>query len=171
MAGSIGQPTVHGTVIVRGMMGLLKSWSAWLAAPFVLALLSGCGPTLLLPGGELSGPVEPIPADWAFAEAVSTVQLETKPAEPYSVNIWAVGIGNRLYVHAGTNRSQWVENLIADPQVRVRIEGKIYPLVASRVERPEEFADFADAYKKKYGVRPRNENVADVYLYRLDARL
>jgi hypothetical protein len=41
---------------------------------------------------------------------------------------------------------------------------------AVRVEDPAEFAIFADAYKKKYGTRPRNENVAEVYLYRLGAR-
>ena len=140
------------------------------AGPFALACLLGCGPTLLIPGGELSGPVEASPGDWAFSDEVSTIQLETRPSEPYSVNIWAVGIGDRLYVHAGANRSRWVENILADPQVRVRVAGKLYPMTAVRVEDPAEFATFADAYKKKYGTRPRNENVAEVYLYRLGAR-
>ncbi len=111
-----------------------------------------------------------MPADWTFSDEVSTIQLETRPSDPYSVNIWAVGIGDRLYVHAGANRSRWVENILADPQVRVRVAGKLYPLTAVRVEDPAEFATFADAYKKKYGTRPRNENVAEVYLYRLGAR-
>ncbi len=140
------------------------------AGPFALACLLGCGPTLLIPGGELSGPVEASPENWAFSDEVSTIQLETRPANPYSVNIWAVGIGARLYVHAGANRSRWVENILADPRVRVRVAGKLYPLTAVRVEDPAEFATFADAYKKKYGTRPRNENVAEVYLYRLGAR-
>jgi hypothetical protein len=39
-----------------------------------------------------------------------------------------------------------------------------------RVEDAAEFASFADAYEKKYGMRPRNENVSEVYLYRLGAR-
>lgn len=150
----------------------MKSWSAWLAAgPFALACLLGCGPTLLLPGGKLSGPERAIPADWSIAADVSTIQLETRPSDAYSVNIWAVGIGNRLYVHAGANRARWVEHLIADPLARVRISGDVYPLTAVRVEDAEEFADFADAYEKKYGTRPRNENVAEVYLYRMGARL
>ncbi len=140
------------------------------AGPFALACLLGCGPTLLLPGGELSGAVEANPADWSFSDDISTIQLETRPTDPYSVNIWAVGIGDRLYVHAGANRSRWVENILVDPRVRVRVAGKLYPLSAVRVEDPAEFATFADAYKKKYGVRPRNENVAEVYLYRLGAR-
>ena len=140
------------------------------AGPFALACLLGCGPTLLIPGGELTGPVEASPENWTFSDEVSTIQLETRPADPYSVNIWAVGIGDRLYVHAGANRSRWVENILADPRVRVRVAGKLYPLTAVRVEDPAEFATFADAYKKKYGTRPRNENVAEVYLYRLGAR-
>ncbi|MBY0400093.1 DUF2255 family protein [Myxococcota bacterium] len=149
----------------------MKSWSAWLASgPFALACLLGCGPTLLMPGGELSGPVEAVPADWGFSDEISTIQLETRPSEPYSVNIWAVGMGDRLYVHAGANRSRWVEHLIADPSARVRVGGKLYLVTAVRVVEPSEFAAFADAYKKKYGVRPRNENVAEVYLYRLGAR-
>ena len=140
------------------------------AGPFALACLLGCGPTLLIPGGELKGSIEAVPGDWSFSDEVSTIQLETRPADPYSVNIWAVGIGDRLYVHAGANRSRWVENILADPRVRVRVAGKLYPLTAVRVEDPAEFATFADAYKKKYGTRPRNENVAEVYLYRLGAR-
>lgn len=149
----------------------MKSWSAWLATgPFALTVLLGCGPVLLLPGGELSGPVEPAPTDWGFTDEISTIQLETRMAEPYSINIWAVGIGDRLYVHAGANRSRWVEHLVVDPLVRVRVAGKLHPLRASRVEDPAEFAEFAAAYEKKYGVRPRNEKVAEVYLYRLGAR-
>ncbi len=140
------------------------------AGPFALACLFGCGPILLLPGGQLSGPVEALPADWSFSDEVSTVQIETRPSDPYSINIWAVGLGSHLYIHAGANRSRWVENLMADPLVRVRIAGKIYPLTAVRVEDSAEFATFADAYKKKYGTRPRNENVAEVYLFRLGAK-
>lgn len=150
----------------------MKNWSAWLATGPILALvgLLGCGPTLLIPGGELSGPVEAVPADWSASDEISTIQLETRPSNPYSVNIWAVGLGDRLYVHAGANRSRWVENMEADPNVRVRLAGKLYPLVATRVVDAAEFAAFADAYQKKYGTRPRNENVSEVYLYRLGAR-
>jgi hypothetical protein len=149
----------------------MKSWSAWMAAgPFALACLFGCGPTLLLPGGKLSGPVEALPADWSFSDAVSTVQVETRPSDPYSINIWAVALAPHLYIHAGANRSRWVEHLLVDPLLRVRIDAKIYPLTAVRVEDAAEFASFADAYQKKYGRRPRNENVAEVYLFRLGAR-
>ena len=52
----------------------------------------------------------------------------------------------------------------------MRIEEKLYELAAARVTEAEEFARFADVYEEKYGVRPRNENVSEVYLLRLGER-
>jgi hypothetical protein len=135
-----------------------------------LLLVMGCGPVLVLPGGELEGLAAPAPNDWAFSDEVSTIQLETRPSDPYSVNIWAVGIGPRLYVHAGANRSTWVEKMEANPDVRVRVDDKLYDLRASRVEEQDEFTRFSDAYQEKYGTRPRNENVGEAYLFALKAR-
>ena len=134
-----------------------------------LFFLVGCGPTLVFPGGRLSGTSSPAPSDWDWTDEVSTIQLETRPEDPYSVNIWVVGRGDGLYVHAGSNRSTWVENMDADPSVRARIEGRIYDLVALRVREQEEFDAFANHYEEKYGVRPRNEDIREVYLYRLTA--
>ena len=133
-----------------------------------LLALSGCsGPFVLLPGGALEGETRPAPPDWAFSDDISTIQLETRPADPYSVNIWAVGLGSALYVHAGANRASWIEHMENDPSVRVQLGDEIFALRAARVSEGEEFARFADAYETKYGSRPRNENVAEVYLYRL----
>lgn len=131
-------------------------------------LIVGCGPFLLLPGGKLDGAAKPTPSDWSIADDVDTVQLETRPGDPYSVNIWAVGMGAGLYVHAGANRSQWVENMQANRAVRVRVEDNLYDLRASRVEGQDEFDRFSDAYEQKYGSRPRNENVREAYLFRLE---
>jgi hypothetical protein len=135
-----------------------------------LFLVAGCGPFLILPGGELDGSTAPAPNDWSFSAEVGTVQLETRPEDPYSVNIWAVGMGPVLYVHAGANRSSWVEHMEANSEVRVRVEDQLYDLRASRVEDQDEFTRFSDAYEEKYGSRPRNENVGEAYLFRLEAR-
>ncbi len=135
------------------------------------APLAGCGrPFVLLPGGALEGPTSPIPESWSFTDAVKTIQLETRPADPYSVNIWVIALGDHLYVHAGANRSTWVENMETDPNVRVRVDGTIYELASARVEAQDEFDRFSDAYERKYGRRPRNGNVAEAYLFRLAAR-
>ncbi len=139
--------------------------------PAPSATFAACSrPLLLLPGGHLDGPVTPIPESWVFTDGVKTIQLETRPADPYSVNIWVVALGEHLYVHAGASRSAWVVNLEADPKVRLRADGKIYELAAARVDDQAEFGRFADAYQKKYGRRPRNENVGEAYLFRLGPR-
>ncbi len=144
---------------------------ALLLAVAVAGSGTGCdGPLFLLPGGALEGRQAPAPQSWSFTDAVKTVQLETDPAEPYSVNIWVIALGENLYVHAGANRSTWVENMEADPYVRLRVDDAIYDLVAARVETQEEFDRFSDAYERKYGRRPRNGNVAEAYLFRLAGR-
>lgn len=135
----------------------------------LVGLVSGCGgPFVVLPGGKLDGTAAAAPSEWSITE-VKTVQLETLPADPYSVNIWAIGIGPSVYVHAGANRSEWVENMETDPNVRLRVEGSIYHLQASRVEGQDEFDAFSDAYEAKYGSRPRNGSVSEAYLFRLQA--
>ena len=133
--------------------------------------LAGCSrPLLLLPGGALDGTPTAVPDSWSFTDAVETVQLETRPSDPYSVNIWVTAAGDNLYVHAGANRSTWVEHIEADPKVRLQVNDSIYELAATRVDSQEEFDRFSDAYEKKYGRRPRNENVGEAYLFRLAAR-
>ena len=142
-----------------------------LPALLLSVLLAGCnGPFVLLPGGPLEGEATAVPIDWSFTEGVDTVQLETHPSDPYSVNIWVVALDDHLYVHAGTNRSAWVENLEADPNARMKIEDSIYELGSSRVESQALFDRFSDAYEKKYGRRPGNESATEAYLFQLGAR-
>jgi len=135
-----------------------------------VAFITGWGPFLILSGGELDGTVTPVPANWSFTDSIDTVQFETRPDDPYSVNIWMIALPEGAYVHAGANRATWVENIEADPSVRLRVGENIYLLKADRVTDGDEFARFSDAYEKKYDRRPRNENVAEAYLFRLTAR-
>ncbi len=139
-------------------------------ALLLTALVAGCSePFVLLSGGGLEGTTLPTPESWSFTDDVDTVQLETNATDPYSVNIWVITLGDALYVHAGANRATWVEHIEEDPNVRLRVDGSIFELVASRVEAQEEFDRFSDAYEAKYGRRPRNESVVEAYLFRLKA--
>ncbi|MFP6654126.1 MAG: hypothetical protein VCB25_00765 [Myxococcota bacterium] len=130
----------------------------------------GCGPILVMPGGGLDRTTSTVPTDWRWTDDVSTIQLETRPDDPYSVNLWIIALGDSLLVHAGTNRAAWVEHIEANASVRVQVEEKIFELVATRVSEQSEFDAFSDAYEKKYSVRPRHEDVREAYLYRLRAR-
>lgn len=157
-----------GTVpTVSRLGGSMRTLLALLLATGITAC---SGPTALLPGGALEGAVAPTPADWSFTDEVDTVQLETRAADPYSVNIWMIGLADRAYVHAGANRAAWVEHMEADPSVRLRVADSIYELKAERVTQQDEFDRFSDAYEQKYGNRPRNESVAEAYLFRLVSR-
>jgi hypothetical protein len=136
----------------------------------VAALAVGCGPFLLMPGGQLEGTSSPTPDDWSLLREIDTVQLETRPEDPYSVNVWAIGMGPRVYLHAGANRSTWVEHMEENTAVRLLAEGSLYDMRATRVEGQDEFDRFSDVYEAKYGSRPRNENIGEVYLFRLEKR-
>lgn len=135
-----------------------------------MLVLAGCNPLLIFPGGELDGTISTTPQNWSEAANIKTVQLETRPNDPYSVNIWAIGIGSILYVHAGENRATWVEHMEGDPNVRIRIGEKLYALRATRTTDQSEFDAFSNAYEKKYDRRPRNENAKQAYLFRLEAK-
>lgn len=143
-----------------------------LVALALAAAIAGCNrPFALLPGGALQGETVATPDSWSFTDAVSTVQLETRPADPYSVNIWVIALDEDLYVHAGANRAAWVGNIEADPRVRLGVNESVYELTASRVEGQDEFDRFSDAYERKYDRRPRNESVSEAYLFRLSPRV
>ena len=143
---------------------------ALLASVLSLAVAGCGGPLLLLPGGRLDGETRTAPDDWSFTDAVDTIQIETRPADPYSVNLWVTEADGALYLHAGATRSRWVEHLEADPRLRLRVDDAIYQLAATRVTEQAEFDRFSAAYEHKYGNPPRNPDVGEAYLFRLAAR-
>jgi hypothetical protein len=133
--------------------------------------LAGCGPLVMIPGGELSGEVRPAPADWSFSDAVDTVQLETRPSDPYSVNVWGVGLGERFYIASGGGReSRWAQYMLENGDVRLRIDGAIYELRATLTEDPGELDAFLEAAQRKYEFEPEPEQRAKAILFRLDPR-
>lgn len=148
----------------RRLHGLLAV-AAWLAA---------CGPLGPFPGGRLRGSVHPgAPPDWSFAREVKQIQLETRPGDPYSVNVWCGVMDGNLYVPSllilgndDPGSRGWVRNVLADPRVRVRIEGTLYPLRALRVEDPAEREAARNLLLARYDVDP-DEHAAAAWIFRL----
>ena len=67
----------------------------------VALLAMGCsGPLPFMSGGALAGEEEPVPPDWTFAEDFAVAQLETRPEDPYSVNIAYTLVDGRLYINS-----------------------------------------------------------------------
>lgn len=111
------------------------------------------------------------------------MQLEVQPAEPYSVNVWAVAIGGSIYVATGPEGSTWSSHLQRQDRVRVRIAGIVYALRATVVQDANEREQVVAAYLRKYGedasgfVRRRRQQAMEEALdnvrgtiYRLQSR-
>ena len=143
----------------------------WLV--MVLMVLGlGCGPLVMVPGGQLSGSVKPMPADWSFTDSVETVQLETRPEDPYSVNVWCVATREGLYVASGRGESAaWAKHISTDPRVRLRVGADLYELNAVRTADEAELDEFLDAAKKKYAdFDPDPQQRSEAILFRLEPR-
>ena len=120
-------------------------------------MLLACGPIGPFAGGRLKGEEAAWPADWSRLAQVENAQLETNPDDPHSINIWFVVVDSRPYLATSLLRGsdvpeerEWVRNVSADPEIRIRIDGVVY---AGRVEpvgdaetKARVFAQFQDKY-------------------------
>jgi len=140
---------------------------AWLG----LLLTMGCdGPLPFMSGGALAGEEEPAPADWTFAEDFAVVQLETRPEDPYSVNVAYTLVDGGLFINAGDTETEWVRHMETDPLVRLRVEDVIYLLRAERVTDAEEILRFGEAWTSHSIFHRDPDGLEEVWLYRLAAR-
>jgi hypothetical protein len=106
------------------------------------ALLVACGgPFLVLPGGALRGEVvtEPV-TDWSFVDD-SFIDLETRPSDPYSVELNYFVRDGQLYIDPAEGR-RWLDHIREDPRVRVRFGGRVYPAEAVLAGKPGELEGF-----------------------------
>ena len=127
-------------------------------------------PVAMIPGGKLSGSVKQPPADWSFSVEFEEVQLETRPDDPYSVNLWGVGVGEVFYLAAGSADARWAGYIREDPRVRLRIGEDLYELMATLTEDEVELEAFLSALKRKYDFVPSEEQRAKAAVFRLERR-
>jgi hypothetical protein len=131
----------------------------------------GCdGPLVVFPGGRIDGEVRPAPPAWGDDGEYGFAQLETRPEEPYSVNIAYTIHDGALYVNAGDTETQWVKNMTANPNVRMRIDGTLYALTAQRVDDEAEIARFGEAWVDQSLLRRDPAELDEVWLYRMAPR-
>lgn len=143
-----------------------------LSLAFIAALAAtGCEPTFIFAGGELAGDEQPTPSSWEFTDDYDTVQIETRPSDPYSVNVWGVGVDGSFYVAASdAGDAAWARAIEAEPRVRLRIGDEIYRLIATRTNEPNELTEVIDAYVDKYGGERERSFTQHAWVYRLASR-
>lgn len=142
-----------------------------LALVLALVCLAGCSePFIVFSGGRLSGEEATPPEDWSALADEETFQVETRPNDPYSVNIWAVGIGRDVYIGTGPDGTRWSSYIDADPRVRLRVGTTVYPLLAHPVTDTAERRAVARRYADKYGMDQDENWLEDALVYRLDRR-
>ena len=79
-----------------------------------------------------------------------------RTGDPHEIEIWFAARGSTIYMlSGGRERSDWVKNILATPEVRVRIRAQEFGGRARIVEEPseEEWARSAlfDKYNAGYG--------------------
>ncbi len=133
--------------------------------------MGGCAePFIVMAGGALAGEEADPPPDWSEFADEEIVQLETRPDDPYSINIWMIADGADVYVATGDGPTRWTRHIEQNPDVRLRIQGKLYDLEAYRVLDKTEKLRIGQQYVSKYDVDDDNNWVEDGQLFRLDRR-
>ncbi len=105
-----------------------------LAGLGAVSLFGGVGPIAALPGGVLWGEVREPPADWSFTDAIAEIQVQTHVGPlPWSVTTWVLADQGELFIAASECDRVWTHRVMADPEIRLRIDGVVYEMRA----RPE----------------------------------
>src|SRR5579872_3101065 len=104
-------------------------------------------PGLWIKGDAVTTPV----TDWSFTDKIPQVKIQTETPFllPHSVVIWCAEYNGNLYVTSYRGR-MWVEDIIREPKVRLKIGDQVYDRTLTVVEDPVEKAAVLQAKGKKY---------------------
>ena len=117
------------------------------------AVTAGCSPSAQRAGTSLSGVETPMPSDWRFTDATKEIQIQvhTPYLIPHSVTIWCAQVDGTLYVGASAPQTKrWPGWVDSNPDVRLSIDGHIYPVRLVPLDAPDEIALVRAAYATKY---------------------
>jgi hypothetical protein len=147
---------------MKELVKIVGSMVIGLAAVLLLMSVTGfepkdCPPTdrslsCKVPGLWLKGELVTTPVtDWSFTDQIPQIKIQTETPFllPHSVTIWCAVYNGNLYVTSYRGR-QWIENIIRDPHVRLKIEDKVFDRTLSVVNDPVEKAAVLQAKGRKY---------------------
>ena len=149
-----------------------RSLRFFMTAALAVSILTGCSnPIGPFSGGRLSGEEASWPPTWGAVADQAEAQLETRPEDPYSINIWFAVLDDHAYLSSSLlygphepEEREWVRNVNADPRVRFRVAGFVYPARVEVVEDPALKARVLDAFRVKYPeMESERESAARVF--------
>ena len=150
---------------------------AMLMATLLFLYLNRSDPYAIIPGKQLRGEEVTAPIDdWSFVKEVRTVTNEVRPSDPYSVNTGYVLREGALYIVSGSGgESRWAGFLIQDPNMRIRVGEKLYPVRATHEEDPEVIRELHEIRRRRNPSQeePTPEEIARLaraWFFRLDSR-
>lgn len=156
-------------------LGLAALVAALLLVALGVAARLSDGPLGPFPGGafESGEPVDASKADWSFLRDVQEVELQLLEP-PRSRTTWILVHEGSLYVPAGFLNlplwKQWPHEAARDGRALLRVDGKIYPLRAEKVDDPELYAALAERTAEKYGLGGGTPNPDSTWFFRLEPR-
>lgn len=156
-------------IVLRWLLRLVVGLAVVVALVFVGARLHD-GPVGPIPGGAFrSGELVTTPvADWAFAADVVEIELELV-SQSKSRTTWIIVSDGKAYIPAAVEfppGKTWHRAALADGRATLRIAGKRYPVMLTKVEDPAVVAAVRDVAFKKYPARPGGE----VWLFAVTSR-
>ncbi len=160
--------------ILKWVGGGLVAIVVTLALVLGLVLLFRTEPLAIIPGGRLSGEEVTVPvSDWSFTEQYTTVTLEVRSSDPYSVNTSSLLYDGVLYVPSGRGgESRWAQFLLQDSNMRLRVGNKLYKVRATRVLNPMLIRELYEVWGQRYPSQAGRtaEEIAQLWFFRIDAR-
>jgi hypothetical protein len=115
------------------------------------ALFGGVGPIAAIPGGALWGERREPARDWSFTDAIAEIQVQTHVGPlPWAVTTWVLSSDGELFIAAGECDRVWTHRVMADPEIRLRIDGVVYEMRVRRETDPQVSARLAPVVLHKY---------------------
>ncbi|HEY5646297.1 MAG TPA: hypothetical protein VIS76_10160 [Pseudomonadales bacterium] len=125
----------------------------------LLLAAAGCEPQDRRPGLWLSGEIADTPKEWSFVADYPEIFVETRPwyGIPFSVTTVAAARNGKLYVPSiydgekpFPGNKYWNSVIADNPEVRLKIGGRIYEMRATWVRDIAEYREGARALADKY---------------------
>ena len=107
-------------------------------AVMVLPVLLGFGPCGPIAGGQLEGQVMTEQVnDFRFVSEAEQCALEVMDEKAHSVTVNCWAVGKQLFVGCmDCDGKTWSEVISRQPQARIKINNKLYPVRATRMQDP-----------------------------------